>query len=73
MVAFLGADEASAASVLVLGCGVVLPVFAFGLGWLTIGALPGRPSRTPGLGAALSLLAFVPLLAMVVWVAVTGR
>ena len=73
VVAFLGVDEASAASVLVLGCGLVLPVFAFALGWLTVGALPDRASRTPGLGAAMSLLALVPLLAMVVWVSATGR
>jgi hypothetical protein len=72
VVAFLIVPEGAGALVIV-GCGLFLPLFVFALGWLTVGAFrapPGAPaaSRTPGLGAALSLLALVPLLAMVVWV-----
>ena len=66
--AFLSVSEGTGA-LLVVGCGLVLPVFVFGLGWLTAGAF--RPvDRTPGLGAALSLLALIPLVAMVIWVGV---
>ena len=67
VLAFLGADERSAATLLVLGCGVVLPVFVFAFGWLTTGALD-PPARTPGLGVLMSLLSLLPPLAMAVWV-----
>jgi len=40
-------------------CGFVLPVLAFGVGWLTIGLLfsggPGRVERTPTVGAVVCL------------------
>jgi hypothetical protein len=66
VVAFLSVSE-GAASLLVVGCGLVLPVFVFALGWVTAGAF--RPvNRTPALGVGLSLLSLVPLLAMAVWV-----
>jgi hypothetical protein len=70
--AFLTVPEEGAAALLVVGCGLLLPVFVFALGWLTVGAFRPPPgatsaSRTPGIGAAMSLLALVPLLAVVVW------
>jgi hypothetical protein len=51
-----------AASVLAVGCGVVLPIFGFGLAWVGVGVLfrgTGRIDRTPWLGAAISA---VPIL-----------
>ena len=67
ILAFVTVDEQSGAALLVLGCAVVLPVFVFALGWLTVGALR-PPVRTPVLGIAMSLLALLPLLAMAVWI-----
>ena len=67
VLAFLTVDEQSGAALLVLGCAVVLPVFVFALGWLTVGALR-PPARTPVLGLAMSLLALLPLVAMAVWI-----
>jgi hypothetical protein len=46
-----------AASVLAIGCGVVLPIIGFGLAWIGVGVLfhaGGRVDRTPWLGAAIS-------------------
>lgn len=74
-VAFLAVDEASALSVLLLGCGLLLPVPVFALGWLTVGALSGSrgaAQRTPALGAALSLLALLPMAATAGWLGVSA-
>jgi hypothetical protein len=58
--------------VVALPCGVVLPLVAFGLGWLTIGATSRQPvSRTPWLGVLVSLIALVPVLVFFGWL-VTG-
>jgi hypothetical protein len=73
--AFLAVDDASALSVLLLGCGLLLPVPVFGLGWLTVGALSagrGPGQRTPALGAALSLLALLPMAATAGWLGVSA-
>lgn len=56
-----------------LCCGLVVPVFTFGLGWLTVGAFappPGatRHSRSPVLGAVVSLLALTPHVLLLVWI-----
>jgi hypothetical protein len=48
---------------LALPCALVLPAIAFGLGWLTIGAMTRKStSRTPVLGVVISLLALIPVL-----------
>ncbi|HEX6498812.1 MAG TPA: hypothetical protein VF054_07240 [Micromonosporaceae bacterium] len=55
-------------------CGVVLPVVAFALGWVTVGALSGRPapgappqSRSALLGAAISLVAAAPVALLAIY------
>jgi hypothetical protein len=55
--------------VVALPCGVVLPLVSFALGWLTIGTLsPRQPVRRNALlGALVSLIALVPVLAFLVW------
>jgi len=56
-------ERISQISILALPCALVLPAVAFGLGWLTIGAMNRRTtSRTPVLGLMISLLALIPLL-----------
>lgn len=52
-------------------CGLVLPVIAFALGWVTVGAAFRSPDgmpvrRTPLLGAAISLLAAAPILGLLI-------
>jgi hypothetical protein len=55
--------------VVALPCGVVLPMVSFGLGWLTLGAMSRQPvSRTPWLGALVSLIALVPVLTFLGWI-----
>ncbi len=65
VVAFLALQGRSMLGPASLCCGVIAPIFTFGLGWLTLGLLrpgpDGRVARTPVLGAALSLLALFPL------------
>jgi hypothetical protein len=59
----LAAQEANGIGVLALPCALVLPAIAFGLGWLTIGAMTRKStSRTPVLGVVISLLALIPVL-----------
>jgi hypothetical protein len=59
----LAGERVSELSLLALPCALVLPAIAFGLGWLTIGAMTRRTtSRTPVLGLVISLLALIPLL-----------
>lgn len=55
-------------------CGVVTPAIAFALGWVTIGALPRRPtlgapppSRSALLGAAISLAAAAPVALLAIY------
>jgi hypothetical protein len=59
----LASQELTGAGLLALPCALVLPAIAFGLGWLTIGAMTRQStSRTPVLGLVISLLALVPIL-----------
>ncbi|MFB9183008.1 hypothetical protein ACFFX1_33145 [Dactylosporangium sucinum] len=59
----LAGERFSEISIIALPCALVLPAIAFGLGWLTIGAMTRRTtSRTPVLGLVISLLALIPLL-----------
>ena len=55
VILFVAAPD-GAASVLAVGCGAVLPVFGFGLAWITVGILfsGDRVDRTPWLGAVIS-------------------
>jgi hypothetical protein len=73
----LGLANDQPLGVVALPAGLVLPTVAFGLGWLTIGALFRDPAgRTPVLGAAVSLIALVPALAFLGWLLlgiITGR
>ncbi len=71
---FVLASETSPLAILAIPCGLVLPVFAFVLGWLTVslfGAEPGQEhaDRTAAFGAFVSALAALPLLVMIAWVA----
>ncbi|GAA2613919.1 hypothetical protein GCM10010399_51020 [Dactylosporangium fulvum] len=59
----LAGERSSQVSIVALPCALVLPAIAFGLGWLTIGAMTRHTtSRTPVLGMVISLLALIPLL-----------
>ncbi|WP_432834418.1 hypothetical protein [Dactylosporangium sp. CA-092794] len=59
----LASEQASGIGLLALPCSLMLPAIAFGLGWLTIGAMTRRTtSRTPLLGLVISLLALIPVL-----------
>ena len=58
---------------LAIPCGLALPLMAFWLAWLTIGAVSREPAgRTPLLGAVVSLVALLPLLVLA-GVFVVGR
>jgi hypothetical protein len=72
---FVLASETSPVAIAAIPCGLVLPVVAFLLGWLTCGlfaAGPGEttPDRTAALGLWISALAAVPLFGMIAWVLV---
>ncbi|MER7002287.1 hypothetical protein ABT297_04455 [Dactylosporangium sp. NPDC000555] len=57
--------EANGIGILAFPCALILPAIAFGLGWLTIGAMTRKTtSRTPLLGLVISLLAFIPVLVL---------
>ncbi|MGI5246894.1 hypothetical protein [Dactylosporangium sp. CA-139066] len=57
------AGDRQGVGLLALPCALVLPAIAFGLGWLTIGAMTRKTtSRTPVLGLVISLLALIPVL-----------
>jgi hypothetical protein len=57
------AGDTDGIGMLALPCALVLPAIAFGLGWLTIGAMTRKStSRTPVLGLVISLLALIPVL-----------
>jgi hypothetical protein len=59
----LAGDWGRGIGLLAVPCALVLPAIAFGLGWLTIGAMTRKStSRTPVLGVVISLLALIPLL-----------
>jgi hypothetical protein len=61
----LMADGGDGVVVLAVAGGLVLPVVAFGLGWLTVGALSSRDTpRNPLLGGVISLLALLPLVVL---------
>ncbi|WP_432984807.1 hypothetical protein [Dactylosporangium sp. CA-233914] len=61
--ALVASEDLTGAGLLALPCALVLPAIAFGLGWLTIGAMTRKTtSRTPVLGLIISLLALVPVL-----------
>ncbi|HTJ37383.1 MAG TPA: hypothetical protein VL738_29495 [Dactylosporangium sp.] len=56
------AGDTDGIGLLALPCALVLPAIAFGLGWLTIGAMTRKStSRTPVLGIVISLLALIPV------------
>jgi hypothetical protein len=63
---WLALSGADAAAILAMPCGLTLPAIAFGLAWLTIGMVaPGERDRNPLFGAAISLVALLPVLAFV--------
>jgi BMFP domain-containing protein YqiC len=70
---FLLASETSIVSIAAVPCGLVLPVFAFALGWLTIGLFRPGPAEdsvdhTAAFGAWVSALAAAPLIGMIIYV-----
>lgn len=57
-------------------CGIITPVFAYGLSWLTLGAVFKRPGievdRTPILGVLVSLGAAIPSVLMLLFTAIAA-
>jgi hypothetical protein len=70
---WLAVSNAGGIAMVALPCGLLLPAFAFGLAWLTIGIIaPAERDRSTLFGVAISLVALLPVFAFVGWLGGLG-